>query len=268
MPWRCLPVCDFEARSGSYANESYCAWLLPDRLSLSLTFELAFWRCVSYDTHMRERITQVEYSGFQKAYDFFNRELFNNTLPAVLITLQRKSGAAGYFSPDRFRGRLDDSAAHELALNPDSFLNRSDEEILSTLAHEMVHVWQETHGDPPRRSYHDRRWAAKMREIGLQPSHDGKPGGKETGQHVSHYILPDGPFARTCRGLLNQIGFRLHWQSSPARGASAVTKLASKTKYTCPVCGQNAWAKPGAKLFCGGTEPCGTFIEMLPQPRE
>ena len=28
-------------------------------------------------------------------------------------------------------------------------------------------------------------------------------------------------------------------------------KAASKTKYTCPVCEQNAWAKPDAHLACG-----------------
>jgi Zn-dependent peptidase ImmA (M78 family) len=33
---------------------------------------------------------------------------------------------------------------------------------LFTLAHEMAHVWQKTHGTPPRRFYHDRQWAAKM----------------------------------------------------------------------------------------------------------
>jgi transcription elongation factor Elf1 len=28
-------------------------------------------------------------------------------------------------------------------------------------------------------------------------------------------------------------------------------KKASKTKFTCPQCGQNAWAKPYAALICG-----------------
>jgi hypothetical protein len=28
-------------------------------------------------------------------------------------------------------------------------------------------------------------------------------------------------------------------------------KKTSKTKYTCPTCAQNAWAKPGALLICG-----------------
>ena len=66
-------------------------------------------------------------------------------------------------------------------MNPDHF-GRSDEEILSTLVHEMAHVWQQTHGRPPRRCYHDREWAAKMREIGLQPSTTGQPGGQKRGK--------------------------------------------------------------------------------------
>jgi hypothetical protein len=109
--------------------------------------------------------------------------------------------------------------------------------------------WQQTHGKPPRRGYHDRQWAAKMREIGLQPSSTGEPGGMETGQSVSHYILPDGRYAKAYAKLAAR-GFQLHWQSIPV-SAQAVAKKASKTKYTCPDCGQNAWAKPGAQLICG-----------------
>ena len=137
-----------------------------------------------------EAITPAAYRAFQEAYDFFNAELFGGSLPHVLVTLQRHGKARGYFSPERFTGRTDDAAAHELAMNPDSFNGRSDELILSTLAHEMAHVWQQSHGIPPRRSYHDRQWAAKMKEIGLQPTATGEPGGKETGQHVTHYIIP------------------------------------------------------------------------------
>jgi hypothetical protein len=73
--------------------------------------------------------------------------------------------AKGCFAPERFAGRTEAKVtAHELALIPDCFTARTDEEILSTLAHEMVHVWQQTHGTPPRRSYHDREWARKMKE--------------------------------------------------------------------------------------------------------
>jgi SprT-like family len=194
-------------------------------------------------------ITITEYQGFQTAYDFFNRELFGGSLPQVLVTLQRHANTRGYFSPERFAGRIDKAAVHELALNPDGFASRSDEEILSTLVHEMCHVWQQTHGKAPRRSYHDRQWAAKMREIGLQPSSTSEPGGKETGQSVSHYSISGGPYARAYVKLAAQ-GFQLHWQSAPV-DKQGKAKKSSKTKFTCPECGQNAWAKPDALLLCG-----------------
>jgi hypothetical protein len=49
-------------------------------------------------------ITLKEYQGFQKAYDLLNRELFADSLPQVLVTLQRHANTRGYFSPERFKG--------------------------------------------------------------------------------------------------------------------------------------------------------------------
>jgi predicted SprT family Zn-dependent metalloprotease len=198
---------------------------------------------------MKSAITKEQYDAFQKAYDFFNKELFGASLPAVLVTLQRQAKARGYFSPERFVGRSVEEVAHELALNPDHF-GRTDEEILSTLVHEMAHVWQQTHGTAPRKSYHDREWAAKMKEIGLQPSSTGGPGGKETGQSVTHYIIEGGRYALAV-AKLKASGFSLRWQSRSGQEAERQKKAASKTKYTCPSCELNAWAKPGVVLICG-----------------
>lgn len=202
---------------------------------------------------MKEPITPTEYRGFQRAYDFFNAELFGNSLPHVLVTLQRRPKSLGYFSPERFCGRVDKTAVHELALNPDGFTGNTDEEILSTLVHEMAHVWQETYGKRSSGGYHNREWAARMKEIGLQPSDTGRPGGKETGQRMSHYIFPEGAYTKAY-ARLKAGGFQLHWQSTKA-GPQA--KRLSKTKYTCPECGQNAWAKPGAMLLCGACHEDG-----------
>lgn len=199
-------------------------------------------------TRKDEPITPAQYRALQQAYDFFNKELFAGGLPHVLVTLQRHSGTRGYFSPKRFTGRVEDAAVHELALNPDKFASRTDEEILSTLAHEMAHVWQQAHGTPSRRSYHNREWANKMKEIGLKPTDTGDPDGKETGQHMTHCIIPDGRYARAY-AKLKERGFQLQWQSV-AIDAQAKVKKASKTKFTCPECGQNAWAKPDAQLGC------------------
>jgi hypothetical protein len=219
-------------------------------------------------TPASEAITPAEYRAFQQAYDFFNVELFAGSLPAVLVTLQRHAKARGYFAPERFNGRIEKTAVHELAMNPDSFTGRSDEEILSTLAHEMAHVWQQTHGTAPRRSYHDREWAAKMKDIGLQPTTTGEPGGKETGQSVTHYIIPGGPYAMAY-SKLEAKGFKLHWQSAPA-GKEAKAKNASKTKFTCPDCGQNAWGKPDTLLICGVCfeDSANEICLMLAEPNE
>jgi predicted SprT family Zn-dependent metalloprotease len=202
---------------------------------------------------MMKAITQEEYKAFQRAYDYFNAELFGDSLPDTLITLQRNAKTYGYLAADRFAGRANANiTTHELALNPDHF-GRTDEEILSTLVHEMVHLWQHAHGTPPRKSYHDREWAAKMKEVGLHPSDTGQPGGKETGQTMTHYIVAGGPYAQAA-AKLKENGFELRWQSRIVDDKEKKTrkaKTASKTKYTCPSCGQNAWAKLGATLICG-----------------
>src|SRR5262249_11771514 len=90
----------------------------------------------------KEAITPIEYGRLQQAYDHFNATLFDGTLPDVFITYQRRANSAGYFAPDRFSSRTEKSAQHELALNPDGFIGRSDLQIVQTLVHEMTHAWQ------------------------------------------------------------------------------------------------------------------------------
>ena len=198
--------------------------------------------------------TEQAYAELQQAYDVFNTELFDGQLPPCLITMQRKNRTYGYFSGNRWNdiaGKLTD----EIAMNPAHFATRSAEEVLSTLAHEMVHLWQHHFGKPPRRAYHDREWADKMDAIGLAPSDTGLVGGKRTGQHMSHYIRDGGPFFRACTALLNQ-GFAISWRDRGRGEEEGKTKKKSgtRTKYTCPGCGLNAWAKAEVLLFCGECE--------------
>jgi hypothetical protein len=195
-------------------------------------------------------MTEVEYSGLQEAYDHFNAALFGGKLPDIFITLQRRAHSKGYFSADRFSGRTGKFGRHELSLNPDAFIDRTDEQICSTLAHEQVHAWQQAFGAPSARTYHNREWAAKMKSVGLQPSSTGAVGGKETGQSVTHYIIPDGAFSRAYAKLA-AIGWKLNLQSAPRQGPKGGRD--SKTPFTCPVCGQNAWGKPDLAIDC---HPC------------
>jgi predicted SprT family Zn-dependent metalloprotease len=113
----------------------------------------------------------------------------------------------------------------------------------------MCHLWQAHYGKPSRAAHHNKEWARKMEEIGLTPSATGQQGGKQTGPQMTHYITPGGLFEREIGALLAG-GFTLRWQSG-GRSSSGKGVNKNKAKYTCPDCGQNAWAKPGARLVCG-----------------
>jgi len=199
----------------------------------------------------QQTVTTTEYGNFQAAFDWFNGKLFDGKLPNVLITLNRHPRSKGYFSPDRFEKRNGEAKAHELALNPDVFAGRSDESILSTLAHEMCHLWQQEFGKVPRKAYHDRQWAAKMESIGLVPSSTGEAGGKRTGQNVTHYIQDGGRYQVAYKELQAN-GFLLQWQSpeEAKNGNKSKKKDASKRKFTCPKCGKNVWGTADSFIAC------------------
>ena len=196
-------------------------------------------------------ITPIEYIGLQRAFDFFNVMLFEEGLPDVMMTLQKRAGAGGYFSPDRFIERTSaQTKQHELALNPDSFTAWTDEFIASVLVHEMVHLWQHTYGKRLRPGYHDQQWGAKMKELGLYPSSTGAVGGKETGYAMQHYIVPGGAFQQAFQTLAAS-GWKPNIQSEPGPGQQGPTPRTSKHKFTCPRCGQNCWGARDLKVKCG-----------------
>lgn len=193
------------------------------------------------------------YQEFQKAFQFFNRKLFNNELPHCVITLSRKSKAYGFYVNQLWEHSEDAKQKMcEISLNPDHFKDRTISETLSTLAHEMAHQWQFHFGKPSRNGYHNAQWAHKMVEIGLMPSDTGELGGKTTGQNMSHVVMKRGAFKDAVTQLLDK-GFKISWKpGSLARGSKkGKAKTDSKTKFTCPGCGMNAWGKPTLHIICG-----------------
>jgi predicted SprT family Zn-dependent metalloprotease len=205
------------------------------------------------------RPTKETYERFQQAYDHFNKALFDNSLPNALITLQRRKRTLGYFAGGRFSDN-DGRPADEIALNPAHFAHRTLPEVLSTLAHEMVHLWQHHHGKPGRGRYHNKEWAEKMKAIGLQPTDTGMEGGQETGETITHMIVPGGAFARAAERLLDR-GFTIPWKDMPeppTAGPNGIAagredepdKSGKRVRYCCPACDLKAWAKHEAKLRC------------------
>lgn len=49
-------------------------------------------------------------------------------------------------------------------------------EVLGTLLHELLHAWQEVHGEPGKRNHHNAEFQAKARELGLNINRRGLTG--------------------------------------------------------------------------------------------
>lgn len=221
------------------------------------------------------------YNELQIAYDFFNEQLFGNELPHCLITLQREKSTYGYFSASRFVSKSG-KTTDEIALNPAYFAICPPEEVLQTLAHEMVHLWQHHFGNKGRGGYHNKEWADKMESIGLMPSHNGKEGGKKTGDKMADYIIKGGIFEALCNELYSG-DFKISWADKyPAReivkNAIATNTLheivdileewgvqaneqgelqiisevkPTRVKFVCERCFNAAWGKPSLNIMCG-----------------
>lgn len=250
--------------------------------------------------------TQVAYAELQRAFDHFNVALFAGALSLPLFTLQREKRTFGYHSQKRFVERGTGEIVDEIAMNPAYFAIRTIPQTLSTLVHEMVHQWQFHFGKPGRGNYHNKEWAYKMEEVGLMPSKTGEPGGKRTGDGMTHYILKGGAFERTCDQLLTR-AYTLSWldRFPPVRpqdlggsgsgldpegldededgedaGIDSIDipgvvlpsdpeERSNRQKYICSQCSAKAWGKPGLRLWCAGQDNKRIgVVEHEPLPME
>lgn len=191
--------------------------------------------------------TRELFEAYRAMFFHFNDKLFDGKLPEVILNFSRKSKAHGFFAPYRWEpagASSTDPRVHEISLNPES-TRRDAVDVASTLVHEMVHHWQQVHGKPSRSGYHNKEWAAKMREVGLVPVSYDQPG-KEVGQKVGHTVDPDGRFLATFKALPANA---LPWTCSPeSSGGKSGAK--NKVKYEC-ACGLAVWGKPELNIMCG-----------------
>ena len=195
---------------------------------------------------MSETPTHQTYDGLDQAYAWFNEQLFGGRLPDCLITVRPHRGAYGFFHAEVFGATDGSDIRDEIALNMKHFRERSPAQTLSTLVHEMVHLEQHHFGQPSRSGYHNRQWADMMEAVGLHPSDTGAPGGRRTGQRVSHFIVEDGPFDRAFKAR----DFVIPWYDRCRETETSRKKR--KLTYVCsnPQCEDRATGKPGLEMCC------------------
>lgn len=219
------------------------------------------------------QLSSKQFKTLNDLFDYYNERLFNGELEQCLVNLSRHRGAHGFFAPGRWKDG--EKTVHEISINPDS-INRPAKQWHSTLVHEMCHLWQETKGKAPRKCYHDKQFAAKMDSVGLVCSNTGQPGGKRTGQNMTHYVQAGGPFEKAFDeiGSENLAALELPLkpsikhididsilagirnsdnEDSEEIDEKPVQKSGVKIKYSCG-CGNNVWGKSGLNFTCDDCE--------------
>lgn len=190
---------------------------------------------------------QELHDDLQRIISHLNYRLFNDELPECLLSLRAGLRTAVCLSPQSLAQRNVHSSP-ALLFKPSEFKPQPTLEWLATLTKSLVDLWQYYFGRPGRRGYHNREWANKMKSIGLQSSHSGKEGGRETGETMRFYRISGGLFERSAREIQKD-GLTLRWQGSLHNEPSA--KNGKRIKYQCPICMSNAWAKADFHLVCG-----------------
>jgi hypothetical protein len=211
----------------------------------------------------------------------FNEKLFDNALDLsrlIICWTRAHQVEAGHFAPEKWWG--EDGPLHELAINANVMKSSTVTELCACMVHEMFHALQHQRGESGRPGYHNSAFCDAMAAIGLPQKNpkSGEPVKPGSGAHSVAQTVAEGDTA-----------FNLAMQeipdealpvyvsepdpsSNPGGGSEEKPekpekpkqKPGARAKYTCPICGLNAWAKPGAIILCGG-DVCSaaTLVEMV-----
>jgi hypothetical protein len=106
-----------------------------------------------------------------RAFDFFNMLHWSGALPVPIFAFFRQppnGRRLGHFRPRSWRSP-DGELRDELIVYADLALARGMYEVLVTLLHEAVHVWQQHFGKPSG-AHHNEQWHREAARVGLVTS--------------------------------------------------------------------------------------------------
>lgn len=221
--------------------------------------------------------TSVElYAKVQTVIDELDKEFFSGKgkqkIPQVVFAINNrcKSCVVAYVQADALYDKSTDKKLQYLAINPD-YLNRDIGEIVSTICHELCHVYENAFIHIPRGGYHDKQWADLMRDCGLEPVYLNK-----SKTAVNHKVIKDGAFEAYVKKFEEKHGkdfFNIVSYSSEvqkkvrkelgikddeddgepkADNADKPVKKYNRNeiKYVCASCGLKVWGKSGLSIRC------------------
>ena len=188
-------------------------------------------------------------------FDRFNEHFFNSALLRPTITLSQKgtktAKVQGWCTEDKVWVQTKDGQDvdwhHEINICPEH-LNRPPEEICETMLHEMVHLYNITHGIKDCGSngqYHNKEFKTSAEAHGLIAEKVPNYGYTKTS------LVPETiEFIKTL-DLTAFVLYRDSAQKNAAGLALPQPKQSSTRKYICPKCGTSIRATKEVRVICG-----------------
>ena len=190
---------------------------------------------------LQSTIEQLEVI-FKKANDrFFKGELQK---PVIAVNHDTTSGAYGWCSCWKAWQKEGTEGYYEINMCAEH-LSRPIEDLVGTLLHEMVHLWNLQNGikDTSRgNTYHNKRFKVEAEQRGLTIEQHAKYGWTLTSLNAEGLDFVES---------LGETTFGLHRTPMTKAESSSSKKKSSSRKYVCPCCNQSIRATKEVKLYCG-----------------
>lgn len=199
---------------------------------------------------MKELINNSSVSDYlEKMFRQLNKDKFGGELETPIITIQSTPKAYGHITCSKIWKSVKGVSQYELNIAAEA-LNRPIANVVSTLLHEMVHLYNLMYDiqDCSRgQTYHNKKFKTKAEEVGLIISFDPRIGWSITapGEELIQYIEKKG----WTDILINRA----------TSLSSGMRKPSSTRKYQCPTCGMSVRATKIVRVMC---LDCGSDLEL------
>lgn len=207
---------------------------------------------------MKETVKCSRAIGYlEKMYRQLNKDYFNGELEEPIITIMSTPRAYGHVTCGRV-WKAKDREQYELNIGAGT-LDRPIENVVSTLLHEMVHIFhlQNDIQDTSRgNTYHNKKFKEKAESVGLIIDHDPRIGFSITSPS-------DGLILYICEQGWNDIMLNRNEYTRISTGVGTATgsggvpvqppvkKPSSTRKYICPKCKMSVRATKDVNILCG-----------------
>lgn len=204
---------------------------------------------------MKELVKTSRVTGYiEKMYRQLNIDKFDGKLEEPVITVMDTKGAYSHVTCSKV-WRTKDATRYELNIAAGT-LSRPIENVVSTLLHEMVHIYCMANNiqDTSRgTTYHNKRFKEQAEKVGLIITYDKRIGWSITAPSESliDYIIEQGwTDILMNRGIARKDLTGASPTSSDDADEESPKKPSSTRKYICPCCSMSVRATKDVRIKC------------------